>query len=277
MLKARYYMRGMYYGRPAGCLMLDVACTMSKESLDHHAPLWYAIVSVTDQVCLDLRLPALSAASPARPAVVRQRGHSSPSVDSISRGSHQLVPSLCPSSLNRTPATAHRAVRLLLQFVHQRMSIDAYNAIVLELAGHVTGLPQMEVPPTVMLEDGLVVKNFDNRRIVYQESEFRFMLMRHWSLYESMMHSPYVSSALRTWTARLLTLSCKMHVDVRSGLRLRPEKSRPRRALAVCGSFIASSRPRPCAPCRTKAALRSRGCWPRWGSRWTPARTSTRT
>ena len=29
--------------------------------------------------------------------------------------------------------------------------------------------------------------------------EFRFMMLRHWSLYEAMLHSGYVATRLQTW------------------------------------------------------------------------------
>ena len=32
--------------------------------------------------------------------------------------------------------------------------------------------------------------------------QFRFMLLRHWSLYESMYYSNYVASKLGTWLAK---------------------------------------------------------------------------
>lgn len=34
------------------------------------------------------------------------------------------------------------------------------------------------------------------------EQEYRFMLYRHWSLYDAMLHSAYVASRLTTWTER---------------------------------------------------------------------------
>ena len=39
----------------------------------------------------------------------------------------------------------------------------------------------------------------DDYRILYKEKEFRFMLFRHWSLYESIYHSTYVASKLGIW------------------------------------------------------------------------------
>jgi hypothetical protein len=42
----------------------------------------------------------------------------------------------------------------------------------------------------------------DDYRIVFREKEFRFMLFRHWSLYDSMFHSSYVASKLGIWRER---------------------------------------------------------------------------
>lgn len=69
----------------------------------------------------------------------------------------------------------------------------------LELAQRVSDIPSMDQPSTIRLEDGLTVKAFENRRIQYKQ-DYRFMLLRHWNLFESMLYSPYVAGSLRTWT-----------------------------------------------------------------------------
>jgi cell division control protein 45 len=131
--RAEYYARGSFYGRPAACLLYDVAHALRRDSLDHHAPLWHAVVSLTDQ------------------------------------------------------------------YVHVRCSADAYTAGVFELASRVADAPGADAPRTASLEDGSTVAAFAQRRIGYGQ-EFRFMLHRHWSLYDAMLHAPYIAARLQTWT-----------------------------------------------------------------------------
>lgn len=43
------------------------------------------------------------------------------------------------------------------------------------------------------------LKNGDNVGSIYREVDFRFTLLRHWSLYESMKYSPYMVMKMRLW------------------------------------------------------------------------------
>ena len=43
-----------------------------------------------------------------------------------------------------------------------------------------------------------MVKVFEDRKITIEE-ELRFEMMRHWNLYDAMLHSPYVVTRLQTW------------------------------------------------------------------------------
>jgi cell division control protein 45 len=60
------------------------------------------------------------------------------------------------------------------------------------------------IPQTTATEDGAIRCT----------DEYRFMMVRHWSLYESMYHSNYVASRLGIWREpgrkRLLALLAKM-------------------------------------------------------------------
>ncbi|EEB05321.2 DNA replication pre-initiation complex subunit Cdc45 [Schizosaccharomyces japonicus yFS275] len=53
---------------------------------------------------------------------------------------------------------------------------------------------------------------------IHTEDEFRFMLVRHWSLYDAMLHSSYVGSRLRIWSEdgrkRLHKLLAKMGLSL---------------------------------------------------------------
>ena len=87
------------------------------------------------------------------------------------------------------------------QYLHQRLSHERYTSCVMELATRVSAMSNADQPVTRSLDDGTVVKAFDDRRLQYNE-EFRFMLLRHWTLYDSMLHSNYVATTLQTWTER---------------------------------------------------------------------------
>jgi hypothetical protein len=47
---------------------------------------------------------------------------------------------------------------------------------------------------SVTTDEGLTLNIADEERLVACDNELRFMLLRHWSLYESMYHSSYVSA-----------------------------------------------------------------------------------
>mmetsp|Transcript_32116 Transcript_32116/g.102290 ORF Transcript_32116/g.102290 Transcript_32116/m.102290 type:complete len:597 (+) Transcript_32116:270-2060(+) len=91
-------------------------------------------------------------------------------------------------------------VSLTDQYVHQRVTQERYTAGVFELEQRVNALNSStgEGESTVQLEGGAEVKLDEHMRIKAEE-EFRFMLLRHWSLYEAMLHSPYIAAVLRTW------------------------------------------------------------------------------
>ena len=89
-------------------------------------------------------------------------------------------------------------VSLTDQYVHQRLSHEAYTAGVMELATQVSNLPDADAPNVRVLDEGKVVRAFEDRRVQYSE-EFRFSMLRHWSLYDAMTHSPYVATRLQTW------------------------------------------------------------------------------
>ena len=89
-------------------------------------------------------------------------------------------------------------VSLTDQYVHQRLSHESYTAGVMELATQVSNLPGADAPSSRVLDEGTVVRAFEDRRVQYSE-EFRFSMLRHWSLYDAMLHSGYVATRLQTW------------------------------------------------------------------------------
>ena len=48
--RAAYYARGSFYGRPASVVVYDVCVAVCREGCEGHAPLWLAIVGLTDQL-----------------------------------------------------------------------------------------------------------------------------------------------------------------------------------------------------------------------------------
>ncbi|KAJ7558995.1 hypothetical protein O6H91_04G064800 [Diphasiastrum complanatum] len=128
--KLEYYKRGTFYGRPAGCLMFEIAHSLHKNT---NELLWLACVALTDQ------------------------------------------------------------------FVHERLTTERYQAGVMELEQHVNSAGNLEMVTSVTLKDGTVVRAPDVSRITY-EDEPRLMLLREWTLYESMLCSSYVATKLKTWS-----------------------------------------------------------------------------
>ena len=55
-------------------------------------------------------------------------------------------------------------------------------------------------PPSA-LGDKVTIQNPDDNA-VYATEEFRFMMFRHWTLYDAMYHSSYVASKLGIWKER---------------------------------------------------------------------------
>ena len=93
-------------------------------------------------------------------------------------------------------------VALTDQFVHDRITNERYQAAVMELEQHVNGSGALDpsgAGAVVTLKDGTKVRAPEASRIAY-EDEPRLMLLREWSLFDSMLCSSYVATKLRTWT-----------------------------------------------------------------------------
>ena len=57
-------------------------------------------------------------------------------------------------------------------------------------------------PAASVTKDGDFKSQHPDDRSVYANDELRFMLFRHWNLYDSMYHSSYVASRLGIWKER---------------------------------------------------------------------------
>ena len=87
-------------------------------------------------------------------------------------------------------------------FLHTRLDTGGYTEFVSDLRRHIHRLyPNDEVTRAmnaVHSSDGTQVGISSNGRIMCQ-TEFRFMLLRHWSLLDSMIHSNFVGTKLKVW------------------------------------------------------------------------------
>ncbi|KAM0869336.1 hypothetical protein ACQ4PT_040744 [Festuca glaucescens] len=93
-------------------------------------------------------------------------------------------------------------VSLTDQFVHERITNERYQATVMELEQHVNGSGNLDpsgVGSVVTLKDGTRIRAPETSRIAY-EDEPRLMLLREWTLFDSMLCSSYVATRLKTWT-----------------------------------------------------------------------------
>jgi cell division control protein 45 len=96
------------------------------------------------------------------------------------------------------------------QFVHEKIDADTYAENAANLADHVGRLNDDSDAPG---ERAVV-----NRLHITREPELRFMLLRHWTLFEAMCHSQYVASRLGVWRSkgrdRLKDLLARMGVSL---------------------------------------------------------------
>lgn len=80
------------------------------------------------------------------------------------------------------------------QFLFHKIPKDMYRQQIL-LFQECVHTRLLHKPTSVTFGDGYKAPKFNEGRIV-ADDEFRFILLRHWSLYESMWHSQYVASKL---------------------------------------------------------------------------------
>jgi len=87
-------------------------------------------------------------------------------------------------------------------FLHSRLDTGGYTEFVTDLRRHIQRLyPDDEVTRAmnaIHSTDGTQVGISENGRILCQ-TEFRFMLLRHWSLLDAMIHSNFVGTKLQVW------------------------------------------------------------------------------
>ena len=90
-------------------------------------------------------------------------------------------------------------VSLTDQLAHQKVSQETYKQYCFQLMSQVSNQINGNMHQERALDDGTMVKVFEDRKISIEVEELRFEMMRHWNLYDAMLHSPYVVTRLQTW------------------------------------------------------------------------------
>ncbi|CAM9217747.1 unnamed protein product [Sphacelaria rigidula] len=91
-------------------------------------------------------------------------------------------------------------VGLTDQYIHQKIDQDVYHLVVAQLQQHVVAKNSKTSMETSSADGKTLVPVSEIGRITC-DMEFRFMLHRHWSLYESMYFSNFVASKLNVWNS----------------------------------------------------------------------------
>ena len=104
---------------------------------------------------------------------------------------------------DRTDFLWYAIVGLTDQFVHKRISRAQYDLEAELLCTAVQAQQKDDQGATTEAEvaSEVVAAPDSKMRIVVAEDELRLMLMRHWSIYESMYHSDYFATRLGIWKA----------------------------------------------------------------------------
>lgn len=93
-------------------------------------------------------------------------------------------------------------VALTDQFVHDRITNERYQAAVMELEQRVNGSGNLDpagAGAIDTLKDGTRIRAPEALCIAY-EDEPRLMLLREWSLFDSMLCPSFVATRLKTWS-----------------------------------------------------------------------------
>lgn len=107
-----------------------------------------------------------------------------------------------------------------LYLLYLQMTEDTYKDLHRYMESQITRLSNDRPNQTTIgsLDGGTMVVPVAETGNIYAEEELRFMHFRHWSLYDSMYFSPYVSSRLSVWKthgkAKLHELFAKLGVSL---------------------------------------------------------------
>lgn len=94
------------------------------------------------------------------------------------------------------------------QFIHERVDVELYSEMIHNLSEDVKRMNAIDAE----VDD----REATDRLQIKQALELRFMLLRHWTLFEAMVHSRYVAARLGVWRGkgkdRLKDLLAKMGI-----------------------------------------------------------------
>lgn len=82
-------------------------------------------------------------------------------------------------------------------FIFEKISLEDYSNLLESLRKEVLS-KNSEKGSKMEVDDGLEIKVCSDERIVLCK-DYKFPLYRHWNIYDSMNHSPYVASRLQLW------------------------------------------------------------------------------
>jgi cell division control protein 45 len=86
-------------------------------------------------------------------------------------------------------------------YIHQQIGSDLYREHVEDLEDEVRRKNDDQAA-SYTTDDGTIVQVQESGKIHFEPVALRLMLLRHWSLYESMFHSDYTAARLGIWQAR---------------------------------------------------------------------------
>ena len=84
-----------------------------------------------------------------------------------------------------------------------REKYDSYASLLVNEVERLNiGAPAARAPLNGLMPHSLAAPYNPDDRSIRQSDEFRFMLFRHWNLYDSMYHSGYVAGKMKLWRDR---------------------------------------------------------------------------
>ncbi|ORY85462.1 CDC45 family [Protomyces lactucae-debilis] len=92
----------------------------------------------------------------------------------------------------------HAIVGLTSLTIQSRITLDTYASLYRDYKDEVTRLNPPTVAPANALPSATVKSPSDFS--IRAESEYRFMLFRHWSLHDAMLHSPYLGAKMKVYS-----------------------------------------------------------------------------
>ncbi|KAI8103739.1 hypothetical protein M9435_006267 [Picochlorum sp. BPE23] len=105
--------------------------------------------------------------------------------------------------------------------IHNKMPASKYESYYVQYENHVASAGHLDDPGEIQREDGLEEGATTSKPIcrIAREDDYRFGLVREWTLWDAMMNSPYVAARLQTYSEkgreRLEFLLAKIGIPLR--------------------------------------------------------------